>query len=75
MMMFAFRVKLNGSNKKLSDNLNSNKFKNMAHYFRQTAFDPIDRREFGEQPPVDMSQMEAALAKEMARMKIAEAQK
>lgn len=47
----------------------------MAQFFRQTAFDPIDRREFGENPPVDMAQMEAALAKEMARMKIAEAQK
>jgi hypothetical protein len=44
----------------------------MAQYFRQTAFDPIDRREFGEHPPVDMVQMEAALAKEMARMRIAE---
>ena len=47
----------------------------MAQFFRQTAFDPIDRQVFGESPPVDMAQMEAALAKEMARMKIAEAKK
>ena len=44
-------------------------------YFRQTAFDPINREEFGQEPPVDMSQMEAALAKEMARMKIVESKK